>query len=68
MENRKVSPKIFPILEFFIPSSVKPFSFIQAFANNNGEYHSPPIANPAIVAAKTAAQFNVEIFMISSIW
>src|SRR5436189_5917628 len=43
-EKTNVNPKILPLLLFFISSSLRLFSLIQAFPKSPGEYQIPPIA------------------------
>src|SRR5437667_10316986 len=55
-EKIAVNPKIFPLLPFFISSSVRLFSFIHAFPNKPGEYQIPPTTKDEIPATNTASQ------------
>lgn len=57
-EKISVKLKIFPLFPpFLICSSVKWLSFIQAFPNKPGEYHTPPTTKEEIPATSTAHQF-----------
>ena len=62
-EKKAVKPNIFPLLPYFICSSVRLLSVIQALPKNVREYHMPPTANAERPATKTAGQLINEKFM-----
>jgi hypothetical protein len=61
MARKNVSPNIFIMFEFFMFSSVNPFSRIHALPNTAGEYHNPPIRKVDKAATSTAQMFSCSI-------